>query len=147
MAKYENEITLLAVMDNMDTALGKVEDWLKEAGCSTKVIMQIIVCVEEIFVNIANYAYQNSQGCCTIRFKANDLSDGMAESIITVMDNGIRFDPLGRDDPDITLSADERDIGGLGIFMVKKTMDKVEYEYENETNILTMSKTWKKCLL
>lgn len=145
MAKYEKEITLPATMENMDSVLGMVEALLEEAGCPMKVIMQLTMCVEEIFVNIVNYSYENTTGCCMIKIEANHLSQDMGESIITVRDHGIKFDPLERDDPDITLSADERSIGGLGIFMVKKTMDKVEYRYEEDTNILVMSKTWKIC--
>ncbi len=145
MARYENEISLPATMENLDNVLGMTEALLEEAGCPMKVIMQLTVCVEEIFVNIVNYAYENTTGCCIIKLEADYLSQDMGESIITVKDYGIRFNPLEREDPDITLSADERSIGGLGIFMVKKTMDKVEYIYENETNILIMSKTWKRC--
>jgi anti-sigma regulatory factor (Ser/Thr protein kinase) len=100
--------------------------------------MQILVAVEEIFVNIASYAYAPDQGNAIVRI---EFSDEPVEVTITFMDNGIPFDPLQRRDPDVTLSAEERRIGGLGIFMTKKTMDSVDYEYKNGQNILRLKKS------
>ena len=59
------------------------------------------------------------------------------------MDNGAEYDPLEKEDPDVTLSAEDRQIGGLGIFMVKKIMDEVDYRYENGKNVLTLRKNYK----
>ena len=100
--------------------------------------MQILVAVEEIFVNIASYAFVPDQGNAIVRL---EFSVSPVVVTITFMDNGIPFDPLQRRDPDVTLSAEERRIGGLGIFMTKKTMDSVDYEYKNGQNILRLKKS------
>ena len=102
-----------------------------------KVLMQISLAVEEIFVNIANYAYAAEGGNATIR-AGIEKDTNMA--VITFVDRGRPYDPTAKADPDITLSAEERAIGGLGIFMVKKTMDEVSYSYTNGCNVLTMKK-------
>ena len=101
--------------------------------------MQIDVAVEEIFVNIANYAYPSGEGEAVISIEAD--KDAKSVSIL-FEDQGTPYDPLKNEDPDITLSADERPIGGLGIFMVKKSMDEVSYEYKDGKNRLTISKSF-----
>ncbi len=100
-------------------------------------MMQVQVAVEEIFVNIARYAYDSDDETVTIRVEVGGTP---TQAIITFIDHGIPYDPLKKEDPNITLSANERQIGGLGIFMVKKTMDDVKYEYSNGKNILTIFK-------
>lgn len=90
---------------------------------------------EEIFVNVAHYAYPDGEGKATVEL---DFTDGVMT--MSLKDSGIPFDPLAKEDPDITLSADDRKIGGLGIFMTKKYMDSISYEYKDSMNILTMSK-------
>ena len=102
-----------------------------------KVQIQINIAVEEIFVNIAHYAYNPEVGPATIRVEI--LEDPLAVSL-TFIDQGTPYDPLAKEDPDVTLAADERTIGGLGIFMVKKSMDDVKYEYKEGSNILTIVK-------
>ena len=102
-----------------------------------KVQMQIDVAVEEIFVNIASYAYEGKDGQAEIRF---DFRAEDSTAVITFIDQGAPFDPLAKEDPDTGLSAEERQIGGLGIFIVKKSMDKVLYKYEDGCNILTLEK-------
>ena len=108
---------------------------LEENDCSMKAQMQIDIALEELFVNIAHYAYPDSQGEAEIRV---GFADKYVE--ITLVDSGIPYDPLAKPDPDVTLSAEERQIGGLGIFMSKKLMDSVEYEYTDSKNILTVKK-------
>lgn len=112
-----------------------VEAELEKHEASMKVINQISLAIEEIFVNIAHYAYKDETGKVTIKLSIKD-------DICTLIfiDSGIAFNPLAKADPDITLSADERKIGGLGIFMVKKLMDSVVYKYENDQNILKIQK-------
>ena len=124
-----------AKVTELDNVLAFAEDQLSALDASMKVTMQVTISLEEIFVNVANYAYPNSEGVAYITF---DCVDGVA--IIEIIDNGIQFNPLEHLDPDTTLSADERSIGGLGIFMTKKSMDEVTYRYENNQNILTMTK-------
>ena len=99
--------------------------------------MAICVAVEEIFINIANYAYGDKTGNASLSFRFNENERIMT---LVIKDNGIPFNPLEKAEPDITLSADDREIGGLGIFITKKTMDTVSYSYENGQNILTMTK-------
>ena len=116
-------------------AIGFVEEELEKHECPMKVTMQVTVAVEEIFVNIAHYAYGEDEGDMTLGVEVTD-----SDVVICFADRGIPFDPLARPDPDVTLSAQERRIGGLGIYMVKKTMDEVQYRYEGGQNILTMRK-------
>lgn len=124
-----------ASLDELDNVLAFAEEELEKADCPMKKQMTIAVCLEEIFVNIAHYAYGGAEGKMRL---AIDCADGTAEFRFT--DWGVEFDPLKKADPDITLSAEERGIGGLGIFMVKKSMDDVRYERRDGMNILTLVK-------
>lgn len=128
-------LTVEARTENLDRVLGFIEQNLEAADCSVKAQTQICVAAEEIFVNIAHYAYTPDTGEAVIRIAAEN---GMAE--IEFRDRGIPFDPLAKADPDVTLSADKRKIGGLGIYMVKKSMDQVMYRREDGQNIFTMRK-------
>ena len=102
---------------------------------SFKTRSQIDLAVEEIYINIASYAYPDSEGNAEII-----LSENNGEFVMTFIDEGVPYDPLAKEDPDVTLSAEERDIGGLGIFMTKKSMDNIRYEYKDGQNILTIEK-------
>ena len=121
----------------MDNIITYAEQTLESFECPMKTQMAICVAIEEVFVNVAHYAYPDSEGDMT-------LGIGFAEESRTVTfrmaDKGIPFDPLQKPDPDITLPAEERQIGGLGIFIAKQTMDSLAYTYENGENILTMIK-------
>lgn len=121
--------------ENLDDVMSFVEKKLVDESCSPRILSQVGLCVEEIFVNIAKYAYQEREDSVTVGMKieGDDL-------IVRFTDHGIPFDPLVKQDPDISLSVDERSIGGLGIYLVKKTMDDVKYEYKNGMNVLTMKK-------
>ncbi len=120
------------------TATSFLEEKLEECGASMKTVMQLSVVLEELFVNVAHYAYPDEKGTLSLGlgFDVNTRN-----FIMRFTDEGIPFDPLAKEDPDVTLSADERNIGGLGIFMVKKTMDSVEYERTDGKNVLTLKKT------
>ena len=135
--KPVDDLTLDAVVDNLEKVLAFVNERLEALDCPPKVQMQIDVAVEEIFVNIASYAYAPKTGQATIRFQT-DAATGAAE--ITFIDRGAPYDPLAKPDPDVTLSAEERQIGGLGIYMVKKSTDDMRYEYRDGQNILTLVK-------
>ena len=115
--------------------LGYVEEELEKLDCPMKTLMQISVCTEEIFVNIAHYAYAGSTGDMKLSIVPENGGVKMVFS-----DHGIPFDPLAREDPDISLPAEERDAGGLGIYMVKQTMDETAYRYEDGQNIFTIFK-------
>lgn len=124
-----------AVDEALPEVLAFIEEELEKLGCSMKTILQITVCVEEMFVNVAHYAYGNEKGNV---WMAIGEKNGMA--VISITDEGMEFDPLAKMDPDITLSAEERQIGGLGIFMVKKSMNEVSYERADGKNIFVMKK-------
>jgi len=132
------ELDIEALVENLDEVTAFVDEQLEETGCSMKIQMQIDLAVEEIFVNIAHYAYDPEVGPAKVRVEVTP--DGSQVSI-TFIDQGVPYDPLKKADPDIGLPADERQIGGLGIFMVKKTMDDIHYEYINGSNILTIIKS------
>ena len=131
------ELTLEAKVANLQQVLDFVDENLTSMRCPMKILMQIDVAVEEIFVNVASYAYAPNTGSVTIRM---DLQEKPRAVVITFIDSGIPYNPLAKEDPDVSLSAEERSIGGLGIFMVKKTMDKMEYEYTDQKNVLKMYK-------
>ena len=114
-----------------------LEAHLEEAGCSPKIQMEIELAVEEIFSNIANYAYHPGIGDVSIRF---EVESDPKTAVITMQDQGQPYDPLSKEDPDVTLSVEDRSIGGLGIYLTKKTMDDIKYEYRDGSNILTMKK-------
>lgn len=132
-----DQLTVEAKTENLEEVLGFVDRHLEAMDCSPKVSVQIDVAVEELFVNIAHYAYSPGTGDATIDVEI--LKDPAAIAI-TFTDRGKPFDPLAKEDPDITLSAEERQIGGLGIYMVKKSMDEVAYEYKDGQNILRIKK-------
>ena len=132
-----SELEIDALTENLAQVQAFVDEHLEAAGCPFKVQMQVGIAVEEIFINIASYAYAPGTGKATIRVEV--LKDPSLVNI-TFIDRGIPYDPLAKQDPDITLPADERDIGGLGIFMAKEIMDDEHYEYKDGQNIFTLTK-------
>ncbi len=132
-----NELEIEAKVENLDKVLAFVDEKLEAANCSMKAQMQLDVAVEELYVNIAHYAYNPGSGSATIRV---EVEGEPLEVTITFIDHGVPYDPLAHEDPDVTLPAEERQIGGLGIFMVKKSMDDIAYEYKDGKNILTIKK-------
>lgn len=123
--------------ENLSQVLAFVDEQLEQADCPMRSQMQIDIAVEEIFINIASYAYNPNVGAATI---LTEVEQDPLMVTLTFMDSGVPYDPLAKADPDVSLSAEERQIGGLGIFMVKKSMDEVRYRYENGQNILTLKK-------
>ena len=131
----KNTLRIPAEVENLDQVLAFVGDHLDAANCPIGVRMQIEVAVEELFVNIAHYAYTPGHGDMELSVT---VTDDPQEAVIELRDTGIPFDPLDRVDPDVTLSAEERNIGGLGIYLVKQSMDRMAYRRENGENILTI---------
>ena len=131
------ELTLAAIVENIETVTEFVNAQLELMDCPIKAQMQIDIAIDELFGNIAHYAYNPEVGSATVRVEVSEVPLAV---IITFIDNGVPYDPLGKDDPDITLSAEEREIGGLGIYMVKKSMDEITYEYKDGQNILKIKK-------
>ena len=130
-------ITVPAELNELEAVQAFISAELEAADCPLKAKLQIEVAVEEIFVNIARYAYHPEAGEATIRFA---VEEEPLRVMIQFLDNGRPFNPLEKEDADTTLSAEDREIGGLGILMVKKSMDAVAYSYENGYNILTIKK-------
>lgn len=131
-----NELNVEADVKYLEDVQFFIEEKLQAVGCPPKALMQINVAAEEIFVNIANYAYHPERGRATVRVEITE-EPGV---VLTFLDKGVPYDPLSRSDPDVSLPAEERDIGGLGIFITKKFMDDVNYEYKDGQNILTLKK-------
>ncbi|MBM6924841.1 ATP-binding protein [Pseudoflavonifractor phocaeensis] len=132
-------MTIPATVENLDKVIAFVDQQLERFQCPMETQFQIDVAVEEIYVNIAHYAYTPGQGEATIRCEVEEGPP--VQVVIELLDNGVPYDPLAKADPDVSLTAEEREIGGLGIFMVKQSMDHVAYRYENGKNILTLRKT------
>lgn len=130
-------ITVDAVVDNLDDVLGLLDEELEERGCPMRTQYEIDVAVEELFVNVCHYAYEGKTGPVTVDIEFAEKPRAVAISFI---DSGMPYNPLEREDPDITLSVEQREIGGLGIFMVKKSMDELFYEYKDEQNHMTIRK-------
>jgi anti-sigma regulatory factor (Ser/Thr protein kinase) len=126
-----------AKTEKLSEVLDFVENFLEKYQCPTKTKTSICVAIEEVFVNIARYAYEDSAGSVTLGIGFEEESRTVT---FRIADKGVPFNPLNVKLPDITLSAQEREIGGLGIFITRKSMDSVEYVYENGENILTMRK-------
>lgn len=132
-----HELKLMASDETLYTVIGEIEKLLDENQCPETLKMIMLVAVEEIFVNIAHYAYGGNPGEAVIDL---DVIPNPKSCRVVFRDKGVPYNPLEKTDPDITLSAEERNIGGLGIYMVKQSMDKVEYRYEDGYNILTIEK-------
>ena len=131
------EFIVEAKTENLEQVQSFVESALEGYDCSPKALIQLSIAVEELFVNIAHYAYNPEVGLTEVRV---DVEPDPPQVSITFIDHGVPYDPLAKPDPDVTLSGQERSIGGLGIYMVKKSMDMVHYEYQDGKNILTIQK-------
>ena len=131
------ELTIAATVENIGAVTDFVDAQLEALDCPMKAQMQIDIAIDELFGNIAHYAYTPDVGDATVRV---EVIDAPLSVIITFIDGGVPYDPLTAVDPDTSLSAEERSLGGLGIFMVKKSMDEITYRYENGSNILSIRK-------
>ena len=132
-----NELETDALTENLEDVQKFVGERLELLGCDVKTKNQVDIAVEEIFVNIAHYAYKTGTGKAVVRV---EITEDPPTVTITFMDHGVEYNPLERDDPDITLSAEDRQIGGLGIYMTKNLMDDVSYEHSEGKNILRLKK-------
>ncbi|RKM56685.1 ATP-binding protein [Butyrivibrio sp. X503] len=130
-------LTVEATVEKLPNVMKFIDSKLEEISCAQKSQNQIRTAVEELFVNIAHYAYPGEIGLAEVRFKFIEKERAVE---ISFADKGIPYDPLKKTDPDISLSADERAIGGLGIYMAKKLMDDFRYEYKDSQNINTIYK-------
>ena len=131
------EITLPAIIENISRVTAFVDEQLEALNCPIKAQMQIDIAIDELFGNIAHYAYSSETGRATVRFEFDPNTRTVS---ISFLDSGIPFDPLAKADPDVNAPTEERGIGGLGIYLVRKTMDRVDYRYADGRNILTIQK-------
>ena len=133
------EMTVAARLENIEVVTAFIDAFLEDADCPVKTQMQIDVAVDEVMSNIAHYAYPDGEGMVTVSIEEKENTVQ-----IFFWDSGIPYDPLTAKAPDLSLSAEDRPIGGLGIHMVKKMMDAVSYRYENGQNMLTLQKMLQK---
>ena len=132
-----DELEVEATIENLVLVQDFVENRLEYVECSRRSRMHLSMAVEEVFVNIANYAYSPDTGPACVRV---EVAEEPLRATITFIDRGTPYDPLAKEDPDVTLTAEDREVGGLGVFMTKQLMDDVRYEYRDGCNILTISK-------
>lgn len=131
------ELTITATVENLPVVTAFVEKHLENMNCSMKAQTQINIAIDELFGNIAHYAYRPDVGPATVRIEV--LKEPLCV-VITFIDHGVPYDPLKEKDPNTNLCIEERQLGGLGIYMVKKSMDEISYEYNNGQNILKIKK-------
>lgn len=130
-------ITLPATTENIEPATDFLNEVLENAGCPPRAQMQLDIALDELMSNVAQYAYTPETGEITVSV---EIKEDPKRAVVILTDAGTPYDPLQREDPDITLSATERRIGGLGIFIVKQSMDELSYEYKNKKNVVTIVK-------
>jgi anti-sigma regulatory factor (Ser/Thr protein kinase) len=128
------DIIVKADINELTEVQSFIQKEIASAGATKSAINQVLLAAEEIFVNICNYAYENA-GEAEISVEKNETA-----VVVTFSDGGVPYNPLSAADPDITLPADKRKIGGLGIFMTRKLTDGVEYEHKDGKNILRIYK-------
>lgn len=131
------EVTVEATLESIPVITEFVDGQLEQFNCPVKAQMQIDIAIDELFSNIVHYAYHPGTGPATVRV---EVIEEPLSVVITFIDQGVPYDPLAKADPDVTLSAEEREIGGLGIYIVKKNMNEITYEYKDGRNILKIRK-------
>lgn len=131
------ELKLDSRIENIDLLTERVNKELVRLGCARKIMAQIDIALDELFSNVSHYAYGGSVGAFYFRLESSEDNSSIT---MTLEDEGVPFDPLAHEDPDIKQELAERAIGGLGIFLVKKTMDAINYAHKNGRNVLTITK-------
>ncbi len=131
------ELTVDATLENIPVVTEFVDELLSQYKCPMKAQAQIDIAIDELFSNIVHYAYHPDVGPATVRV---EVLEEPLSVVITFIDQGVPYDPLSKADPDVTLSADDREVGGLGIYIVKKNMNEITYEYKDGKNILRIRK-------
>ena len=130
-------LTVPARIDQLDAVLDFIGPELEAHNCPPKAIARLAIAAEEIFVNIARYAYAPREGEATIEIS---VVGEPPVAVLRFLDRGIAYNPLDKPDPDVTLSAENREVGGLGVFMAKNIVDSIHYAHEEDRNVLTLTK-------
>ena len=136
-AIQSSSFTLKALPTNFSVAQDMVREFLEPCSCKMRTLLELDMLIEEVFINIAHYAYPNGEGDATIELSLNDAKDTLC---MTFRDKGIPYNPLLKESPDITSDANSRAIGGLGIFLVQKYADGLSYERKDNENRFTICK-------
>lgn len=131
------ELSIDATVENITPVTDFVNGELAALNCPGRIQRQIDVAIDELFGNIAQYAYDPAVGPATVRV---EVTEEPLAVVITFIDHGVPYDPLAQADPDVHAPLEERQAGGLGVFLVKQTMDDVTYEYKDGQNILKIKK-------
>ena len=134
-----NELTLEAAIENIAQVTEFINARLETVGCETRTQRLIDVAIDELFSNIARYAYAPQTGMATIRI---DVNQELRTVEISFLDAGIPYNPLTHEDPVSGLTCKERKEGGFGIYIVKKSMDDIRYEYADGYNVTTIVKKY-----
>ena len=131
------KLTLPATLESIEIATDFLNGILENAGCSLRDQTKLDIALDELMSNVARYAYAPGTGDITL---SAEILEEPKRIVLTLTDSGVPYDPLKKDDPDVSLSADERGIGGLGIFIVKQSMDDMTYAYLDGQNVVTIIK-------
>ena len=131
------KLTVEATVENLPQVTDFIIESLEEKNCPPKILMQMELVIEELFVNVAHYAYRPDVGKCTV---LKEFEENPRAIILTFIDSGVPYNPLEHEDPDTSLGVEEREIGGLGIFLVKRNVDEITYEYKEGKNVLRLKK-------
>ena len=131
------QLKIEATVENLPIVTEFIIVPLEEMNCKPKILMQLELVIEELFVNVASYAYKPNVGNCIV---CKNFEDNPRAINVTFIDSGVPYNPLEQKDPDTSLGVEEREIGGLGIFLVKKNVDAITYEYKDGRNVLTFKK-------
>lgn len=134
----KEELVVEAIVDNLDIVNEFIHRFISQYQCSKRTVMQLDLIVEEIFVNIASYAYAPDIGSAKILL---DIEPEQLTATLTFIDTGVPYNPLNNSDPDISLAAEDRQIGGLGIYLTKKLVNDISYQHKDGQNILQFTKS------
>ena len=131
------KLTIEATVENLPRVTEFIISSLEEMDCKPKILLQMELVIEELFVNVAHYAYRPDVGKCVVQ---KEIESSPRSITITFVDSGVPYNPLEHEDPDTSLGVEEREVGGLGIFLVKKNVDEISYNYKEGQNILRLKK-------
>lgn len=132
-------LTLAARLPELERAMAFIEEELLAAGCPDRARLQLALAAEEVFVNIASYAYPEAYGTVCL---ALSVSGRPPAATLTFTDSGQPYNPLDQPEPDLGLTAAARDIGGLGIYLVRQNVDSLCYQFVDGKNVLTLKKAF-----